>query len=290
MTKQDRRSFLVTLGGSILALSCGRGSAALPGAGATAAIAGRRRLQRIGIQLYSVRAQVRADLPGTLAQLARIGYNDIEFWGSFKETPAEIRQILDQNHMASPSVHIGLPANPAAFDKIFSDAKTMGQEWIVVASPPTPLKTLDDWKRLAVQFNDAGSRTKAAGFRFAFHNHTEGFPKIDGVVPFELLLRETDPSLVSFEMDVHWVIAGGADPIDLMHRFPNRFKMVHVKDSSGPPKYTQTDVGAGTYPWAKILDAAAAVGVQHYFAESDDATDPMGFAKHSYDYLAHLEF
>src|SRR5207237_7894854 len=137
--------------------------------------------------------------------------------------------------------------------------------------PPKVLTTVDDWKHLAAQFNDAGTRAKAAGFRFAFHNHTEGFKKIGDVLPFELLLAETDPALVSFELDCHWAYVGGSDPVDLLHRFPTRFKMLHVKDSSGPPAYTQTDVGAGTYPWAKVFDAAEAAGVQHYFMESDDA-------------------
>jgi sugar phosphate isomerase/epimerase len=287
MTLQDRRSFIVTLGGSALALAgFARGAAALP----ASLPPSRRRLQRIGLQLYSVRRQATADLPETLVQLAKIGYQEIEFYGSFKQTSAEIRQILDHNGLKSPSVHIGLPATPAAFDKIFADAKTMGQEWIVVASPPFMPKTVDDWKRLAAQFNDAGARTKAAGFRFAFHNHTEGFKKLDDVVPWEMLVRETDPAHVSFELDINWAYVGGADPIDLIDRFPKRIKMVHVKDSSGPPSYTQTDVGAGTYPWAKIFEAATRAGVEHYFAESDDATDPMAFAKNSYNYLAKLEF
>jgi len=286
MTLQDRRSFIVTLGGSVLALAgCAPSVAALP-----AAVPARRRLQRIGIQLYTVRTQARADLPGTLGQLARIGYKEIEFWGAFQQQPPEIRQILDGNGLTSPSVHIGLPANPDGFAKIFSDARIMGHEWITVASPPFPLKTLDDWKRLASRFNEAGDRAKAAGFRFAFHNHTEGFKKIGDVVPFEQLLAETDPALVSFELDVHWAYAGGADAIDLVHRFPNRFTMLHVKDSSGAPDYMQADVGAGTYPWAKVFAETEKAGVQHYFAEHDGPTNPMTFAKASFDYLAQLEF
>ena len=284
MTVQDRRSFIAAFGGGALALACGRwpGSAGLPLA--------HRHLDRIGIQLYTFRHQAAADLPGALARLAKIGFKEIEFWGSFKQTPAEIRTLLDQNGLASPSVHIGLPSNPGALHKAFADATVMGQESIIVASLPSALATLDDWKKLAAQFNDAGSRASAAGFTFGFHNHTEGFKKIGGAAPFDVLVAETDPALVFFELDVHWAYAGGADPIELLTRYPTRFRMLHVKDSSGPPDYTQTDVGAGTYPWAKILDVAGRNGIKHYFVEHDSPADPMGFAKTSYEYLTHLEF
>jgi sugar phosphate isomerase/epimerase len=281
---QDRRSFIVTLGGAALALAGGARQA-------VAALVGHRRISRIGMQLYTVRRQAMTDLPGTLIQLAKIGYKEIEFWGSFSIGPAEIRRILDQNGLTSPSVHVGFPTTPDTYAKIFADAKVMGHEWITVPVPPNgPVATVDDWKRIAKQFNDAGSRIKAAGFRFAYHNHTGEFKKIGDVVPMDILLQETDPALVSYELDLHWAIAGGADPIDLFHRYPKRFKMVHVKDGGGPPDYKQTDVGAGTHPWAKILDIAQRDGVEHYFVENDEPADPMAFAKHSFDYLAKLEF
>jgi sugar phosphate isomerase/epimerase len=129
-----------------------------------------------------------------------------------------------------------------------------------------------------------------AGFRFGFHNHTEGMKAENGVRPFEVMLAETDPSLVSFELDIHWAYAGGADAIDLIKRYPRRFRMVHVKDSMGAPDFKQADVGKGTYPWAKIFDAATLAGVEHYFIEHDSPADAMVFAKTSYDYLAALEF
>jgi sugar phosphate isomerase/epimerase len=231
-----------------------------------------------------------ADLPGTLAQLGNIGLKEIEFWGSFKQTPAEIRQLLTQNGLTSPSVHIGIPRDTAKWAPIFDSARVMGQQWIVAASPPFEPKTLDEWKRLAGAFNDAGRRVTDAGFKFAFHNHTEASKRIGDVLPFDVLLAESDPALVSFELDVHWAYAGGADALDLLTQHGSRFKMLHIKDSSGPPDYKQTDVGAGTYPWAKILDAATRAGVEHYFIEHDEPADPLAFARSGYTFLSHLEF
>jgi sugar phosphate isomerase/epimerase len=173
---------------------------------------------------------------------------------------------------------------------IFDSARVIGQRWIVAASPPFEPKSIDEWKRLAAAFNDAGRRVKDAGFKFAFHNHTETSKRVGDVLPFDILLAETDPALVSYELDVHWAYAGGADAIDLLRQHGSRFKMLHIKDSSGPPQFTQTDVGAGTYQWAKVLDAATRAGVEHFFIEHDSPADPMIFAKNSYDYLSHLEF
>jgi sugar phosphate isomerase/epimerase len=113
---------------------------------------------------------------------------------------------------------------------------------------------------------------------------------VEGVRPFETLLADTDPALVSFQLDIHWAYAGGADAIDLIQRHPRRIRMVHVKDSSGAPEFKQADVGKGTYPWGKVLDAADVAGVEHYFIEHDSPADPMVFAKTSFDYLSNLEF
>jgi sugar phosphate isomerase/epimerase len=241
--------------------------------------------------MYTVRTQGRADLPGTLGQLSKIGFKEVEWWGSYPGfSPAQIKALLDRNGITAPSVHIGIPRDDAGWAPIFESARALKHEFIIAASPPFSPRTTDDWKRLGAAFNDAGKRARDAGFRFGFHNHTEGMKVVDGVRPFEVMLAETDPSLVSFELDIHWAYAGGADAIDLLTRYPRRFRMVHVKDSLGAPKYEQADVGKGTYPWAKIFDAADKAGIEHYFIEHDSPADAMVFAKASYDYLAALEF
>ena len=154
--------------------------------------------------------------------------------------------------------------------------------------PSGPKATVDDWKRIAARFNKAAADTKAAGFRFAFHNHDTEFRKIGDVVSYDILLNETDPALVSFEMDLYWVVFGGADPLEYLTRFPARFRMLHVKDSAGPPGRKMVDVGAGTIDFKTIF--ARAKGIEHYFVEHDEPADPFASAKASYEYLAKLEF
>lgn len=292
MTDIDRRSFLASLGlGTLGLVACHRGVAVGSAQPLLNSAAGKRKLSRIGIQMYTVRTQARADLPGTLAQLAKIGFKEVEWWGSYPNlTPVQIKALLDQNGLAAPSVHIGIPKDAAGWAPIFDSAKVLGHDWIIAASPPFSPKSIDDWKKLGAAFNEAGKPVHDAGFRFGFHNHTEGMKSENGVRPFEVMLAETDPNLVSFELDIHWAYAGGADAIDLLTRYPRRFRMVHVKDSMGAPDFKQADVGKGTYPWARIFDAAAKARIEHYFIEHDGPVDAMVFAKTSYDYLAALEF
>jgi sugar phosphate isomerase/epimerase len=282
--EQNRRAFLRAIGATTAALATGAHKSLL------AETVAARKLDRIGIQLYSVRGPAATDLGAVLEQLAKIGYKEVELAGLYNHTAAEVRDMLKQNGLAAPSAHIPLDAIASSPDKTFADAHTLGLQWITAPVPP-PGKhiTADDWKRVADQFNKAGAQTKAAGFRFAFHNHNDIVKKTGDVLPVEILMKETDPALVSYEMDLFWAVSGGADPIALLERYPGRFKMFHVKD--GVPPYTdktQADVGKGSIDFKPIF--ARAKGIQHYFVESDSAADPMVFAANSYKYLRNLTF
>jgi sugar phosphate isomerase/epimerase len=279
---QTRRTFLTSLGAAAAGLATGRRAFA-------ALAASREKISRIGIQLYTLRRAAAADLAGTLESLAKIGYKEMEFAGYHGHPVAEVRDMLKKNGLTAPSVHIGLDeidSNPA---KTFDDAKTVGHEWLTVPSLPRGKReTADDWKSLADRFNKTAAQAKAAGFRFAFHNHADIIKPAGDVLPIEILMTETDPQLVSYEMDIYWVVNGGADPLALLARYPGRFKMLHVKDSAGPPDNKMADVGAGTIDFKKIF--AAARGIEHYFVEHDSPTDAIASATASYRYLSALEF
>jgi sugar phosphate isomerase/epimerase len=284
---QSRRSFLAALGAGAAGLAVGRDAlAALVRDGYAPLPA---KLDRIGIQVYTVRSLFSADPAGVIATLAKIGYKELEFAGYANKTPAEIAALLKANGLTAPSTHVGLAT---ITPKLLDDAKIMGHQWVTAPSLPRgATATVDDWKKIADQFNTAGAQAKAAGLKFAFHNHNAEFRKIGDVVPLEVLIQNTDPALVDYEMDIHWVIAGGGDPIDLLTRYPTRFKMLHAKDSSGPPAYTQTDVGSGTTDFKKIFALAVKNGVKHVFVEADrPPVDPMTTATNSFNYLAKLEF
>ena len=281
---QDRRRFLATCGAAVLGASWPYALAGL--------LADRKqaRIPRIGIQLYTVRRLASANLGATLARLATIGFKEVELAGSYNQPAKSFRTLLERNGLTAPSGHIALELIEKDPLRTFDDAHTIGHEWITVPSLPRGQhESKDDWKRVAERFNGAASTVKAAGFRFAFHNHNDIVRSANGILPVDILMRETDPSLVFYQMDIYWAVSGGADPVGLLTRYPGRFRMVHVKD--GRPPYTdasQTDLGQGTIDFRRIF--AAAKDTEHYFMESDSASDPMQFAKSGYQFLNKLEW
>ncbi|HYS68981.1 MAG TPA: sugar phosphate isomerase/epimerase [Gemmatimonadaceae bacterium] len=284
MTIHTRREFLATLGVSAL------GIAGLNVSAACATVPARRNLAKVGLQLYTVRDLMQADLPGTLAKVAAAGYQEVEFAGYFGRTPAQITALLRQNNLTSPSSHLGLDVfekNPS----VLADAKAIGNEWATLPwLPEERRKTLDDWKRLPGMLNTFAAQAKSQGLRFAYHNHDFEIRPIDGVRPYDLLLGGTDPSLVDFEMDLYWVVFGGGDPLDFFNRYPGRFKMVHVKDSAGPPDNKMVDVGSGKIDFATIFAQSDKAGIKHYFVEHDQPADPIATITNSARYLHALTF
>jgi sugar phosphate isomerase/epimerase len=276
----DRREFIGTMG----ALAA---SAVLPACRPASAT---NRISKIGLQLYTVRDLMKKDVEGTLAAVAGAGYTEVEFAGYFDKTPAEIRAMLDRHGLTAPSVHTGDIA-PDAWAKALDAAHVVGHEYIVVPwIPEERRKTLDDWKAVAADFNRVAATAKAAGLQFAYHNHDFEFPLVEGRVPYDVLLAETDPKLVQLEIDLYWITKGGQDPLAYFARWPGRVPLVHVKDSLGAPDNKMVDVGAGKIDWKRIFARSAQAGIKHYFVEHDQPADPIASITASCAYLKQLEF
>ena len=249
------------------------------------------KLDAIGLQLYTVRSLMSKDVEGTLATVAGVGYREVEFAGYFNREPAALRATLDKLKLTSPSCHIGLDAAEAGFDATAAAAKTLGHKWIVVASVPGRFfQSVATLKELAQRFNAIGKRAKDAGLRYGYHNHNVEFKPVEGVIPLELLLAETDPSLVDFEMDAYWVVQGGGDPLALINKFPGRFHLLHAKDASAPPETAMRDVGSGVIDWKKIFSERKKAGVEHVFVEHDQPGDAVASITASYNFLHNLSF
>ena len=282
---QTRRNFLATLGAASLGIACSTTGTA------SEIVTPRRKLARVGVQLYSVRDLMKADLPGTLARVAAIGYKEVEFAGYFGRTPAQIRDLLRQNGLTSPSTHLSFDSLTSGWQKQLDDAKAAGHEWVTIAYiAEEKRRTLDDWKRIADLFNRSAAAAKSADLRFAYHNHDFEIRPIDGTRPLDLLLTSTDPKLVDFEMDLYWVVFGGGNPIDFFNQYPKRFKMVHVKDSAGPPDNKMVDVGQGKINFPQIFAQSEKAGIEHYFVEHDQPADPIATITNSYNYLHNLTY
>ena len=277
---QTRREFLGTVGALLV-------SAGLPPTRASGSRSHVTKLDPIGLQLYTVRDAMKKDFAGTLARVAQIGYQEVEFAGYFGHSPQEISSLLKRNGLASPSAHIGMPVLGPEWDRTIADALVVGHQYLVCPWIDEKYRTVDGFKLVAELFNHAGERAKSAGIQFAFHNNTYEFTPVSGKIPYDLLLAETEPALVVMEMDVFWLRNGGADPVDYFSRYPGRFQMLHIKDMDAAKK--MVDVGKGVIDWKAILRARKLAGTKHMFVEHDAPKDPFASIADSLAYLRSLE-
>ena len=298
---QNRRKFLASIGATALAAITARHAAAagaanslVHGAGAGTDAQQKQKLQRIGLQLYTIRSVIQSDVPGTLEKVAQAGYKEVEFAGYYNLPAAEIRNLLAKNGLTSPSTHMGLQSAPDAWKKAVDEARLIGHDFITVPSVPGGFDkaSVDGWKQCADRFNKAAEVARAAGLRFAFHNHAAEFNAVQGSVPFDILIENTDPALVDFQIDIHWMVVGGRNILDYYAKYPTRFPMVHVKDRdpSLPAGRQMVDVGKGTIEWARIFPVSLSHGTRHFFVEHDTPADPIASMRASADYLSKLEF
>lgn len=273
----DRRAFVTTACGATLVSLVGPRGAA------------RRRLGRIGLQLYTVRHALEKDFEGTIARVAATGYKEVELAGYFGRAPRDLRALLDHHGLSAPSAHVSLA--PDQWRAALEAAPIVGHRYLVIAwIPPEERRTLDDYKRAAERLTRAAADAHAAGLRFAYHNHDFEFQPLEGQLPYDVLLAGTDPTLVQLEMDLYWTVKGGQDPLAYFARWPGRFPMVHVKDGGPPPERRIVDVGSGTIDFRRIFAHADQAGIRHYFVEHDEPSDPFASIRASYGYLKRLEF
>jgi sugar phosphate isomerase/epimerase len=287
MPPYDRRAFLATLAAAAAGGAAATGAPFL--AAARDAVAATRPRRPVGVQLYTVRSAMQKDVPGTLARVAKIGYREVEFAGYFGLAPKRIRALLDAHGLRAPSSHLQLAPFAAGWDAALEAAHVIGHEWLVVPWLDAAARgTLDDVRRTAAGFDRAGEAAKAAGLRFAYHNHDFDFIPVEGRRPLDVLLESTDPALVSFELDLYWAVKAGADPLAYFAAHPGRFTMLHAKDSSGAPAHRMTEVGSGTLDFPRLLAAGRKEGVRHVFVEHDEPTDPFASITTSYRYLSKI--
>ncbi|MDT5271846.1 MAG: hypothetical protein QOH49_4032 [Acidobacteriota bacterium] len=254
--------------------------------------AGKRKLSKIGMQLYTVRRELEKDFEGTLQKVAALGYREVEFAGYFGHKPEGVRSILKRLKLDAPAAHVQLSELRGDLRPSIDAAHVIGHKYLLLAwTPPEERRTLDQYRRLADLCNEAGARMLREGVQFAYHNHDFEFAPIEGQVPYDLLLERTDPRLVKLEMDLYWTIKGGASPVEYFERHPGRFHLLHVKDMDSTPRRFFADVGKGIIDFKPIFARAARAGVRHYFVENDEpAGSPFDSLRVSIEYLKQLEF
>jgi len=246
----------------------------------------------IGVQLYTVRNLAEKDLPGVLKQIHAIGYQEVEtYWNVYSHPAKELRHMIDDAGLSVPSGHFDYEG----FDGKLDYAKQLGVNWMVCPMlPKTQQYVLEGFHTAAKQFNEWGKKVSDLGMRFAFHNHDYEFKPYGDKTGYQVLLDETDPNLVFFEMDCYWITQSGHDPVEMLHRLGNRVRMIHLKDRKPgfPPSYDMeessshfTEVGHGSINWKAVIAAAQQMNIEYYFVEQDQSADPVASIRSSYQYL-----
>jgi sugar phosphate isomerase/epimerase len=251
------------------------------------------RLERIGLAVYTVREEAERDFDATLAALASIGYRELDMYiyASGREA-RETRAAMDRAGLLCPSARVRTASLYRGWDRFLEAAAALGARHITLASIPDDERvTLRDWHELADLFNRAGEAASRAGLTLCYHNHDFEFVPVEGTVPFELMLAETDPRLLRIQMDVYWLTRGGRDPVAELRRLGERVASLHLKDMDATPARGITTVGRGTIDFPAVLRAATDAGVRHYFVEEDDPPRPvLDAVRAAYEHLHRLEF
>ncbi|MDE0510130.1 MAG: sugar phosphate isomerase/epimerase [Gammaproteobacteria bacterium] len=256
--------------------------------GGSNAFAQGRRVDSVGLQLYTLRNEMAEDFDGTLARVAELGYREMEFAGYYGRSASEVRQALADNGLVSPASHIQLNAIRENLAQEIEFAAELGQRFLVVPSLPGDERSLDDYRRHAETLNGAGEECSRAGLKMGYHNHGFEFEPTDGQIPYEILLANTDPDLVDMELDLFWIVDAGADPLEYFSAHPGRFSMLHVKDRAADG--AMVDVGSGAIDFAGIFAHAETAGFRHYFVEHDNPGNGFTSVANSISHLRELQF
>jgi len=243
--------------------------------------------RKIGIQLYTLRDVIFKDVQGTLKQVADFGYQELELFGYndgkvFGKPVTEFAKMVSDLGMKITSGHYGtglvsMPNRPATvgtlvnqWEKAASDAKILGQEYMVIAFlQKDERKTLDDYKKVCELINKSAEICANYGIRIGYHNHDFEFEPIDGQIPYDLMLKELDPKSVSMELDLFWTTYANHDPLKLFAAHPGRFEQWHVKDMRKDDRKLNADVGTGTIDFKAIFAKAREAGFKHFYIEHD---------------------
>jgi sugar phosphate isomerase/epimerase len=285
---------------------------------------------KVGIQLFSLPKVLEKDFRGGVNMLSKMGYQEIEMYGPFPfsaqkaidswaaVTPylgfsgsgyfglsaVEVKKIMDENKISVPAVHTDFETLRTRMSQLAEAAHTIGFKYVVLPSLPAEnRKTLDDYKRTIDIFNEIGEQAVKSGLRFGYHNHGYGLQELDGKIPVQMIIENTDPKYVFLEMDLFWTVAGGVDPIAWLQKYPGRYKMMHVKNMKQKVKFSgdggdsqqwielfpqMSTADAGALDLKSILGAAKKSGVKHFFVEQDMVQQPEVALKKSIDYLKTL--
>lgn len=245
----------------------------------------------IGVQLYTVRNEMGTDPRGTLKKIADIGYKEVETAGyadgqTYGFGGKEFKSILSDLGLELTSGHMGQDVFENSFDQALEFMADAGQRYAVFPwLAPEKRTSIDQFKQYADTLNRCGEKAKKAGITVCYHNHDFEFQLLDGQLPVQVLLGETDADLVKMELDLYWIVKAGFDPIVFFEEHRGRVPLWHVKDMANTPEKGFAEVGTGTIDFTRIFEAKEVAGMKHFFVEQDMSDHPLQSLQTSYTNL-----
>jgi sugar phosphate isomerase/epimerase len=246
----------------------------------------------IGLQLYTLRDVIKSDPKGILTAVAAMGYTEAETYGYkdgklFDMPVAEYGAFVKSIGLQTVSGHYGIDMTTNGWDKACEDAKSLGQRYVVVPwMDKKYYSSLDELKKTCDTLNKAGEVARKYGLQFGYHNHAFEFEMVGGKTVFENMLELLDPKLVTWELDIYWVVRAGHDPVKYFEKYPNRFPLWHVKDMDKTNKENNADVGTGSIDYKMLFTKAKQAGLKKFFMEQETyPSSPMESTKNSIEYL-----
>lgn len=278
----NRRNFLGASSALMVLGACGARDAASPSATG--------QINKVGIQTYTLRDAIAEDFDGTFQMIKEVGYDYVELNGRnfLDRSPLELKALLDDLALPAPISHFDYDSLATRPDEVAAACNLVGCEYAILPWINDDQRGLDQYKAHAEMLNRAGDAMKAAGVQVGYHNHQfEFFDLGDDQTGMEILLNETDPELVHFELDLFWAALTGADIVGLFNKHPGRFKMCHVKDLKGDASAWRTsldfpaivsalmaNVGEGDLPFESYFAANDVSGMEYFIAEHDNPPQP----------------
>ena len=257
---------------------------------------GRPSLKAFGLQLYTLRDIIEDDPKSVIKEVGSYGFTQIEgydgpqgmFWNMGHKG---FKSYLDGLGLDMISSHCDIKEN---FEEKAAQAAEIGMKYLICPHIG-PQKSVEAWKDVCDLFNRCGEICRKNGIKFAYHNHAYTFKAFTGMIPHDFLMENTDPDLVDHQMDIYWVVTGGADPIEYLEKYPNRFTLCHVKDrmkNAGDERSASCNLGTGSIDFSRILKVAQANGMKYFIMEQEryDNSTPLKSAEAGAKYLKNLVF
>lgn len=244
----------------------------------------------IGLQLYTVRDAVKESMADTLRAVAAAGYEGVETGGSFGELDAGSMKVLcDELHLKVIAMHASIAELQNSFEQVAENALLLDTKYVVIAWSGEEYRSREGALTLAKILNETGARLNSSTLQLCYHNHDFEFAQFDGETMFDILLSNTDATLVKAEVDSFWVQKGGGNAADFIRQHKGRVPLVHIKDMTNDERETFAEIGNGKMNWPEVFAAAEEGDVVAYVVEQDQCDgDPLDSIKISLNNLKQM--